>query len=144
MLDDLGLVPALQWQAREVAKRSGLTITFDGDELGEELPDEHRTAVYRVVQEALHNCEKHASAQNVRVTMRQQKDTLLLSIQDDGRGFDPQRTKGIGTRGMQERIENLGGIFNVESGKEHGTLVTVRLPLGRTTRPASAAELLCK
>ena len=135
MLDDLGLVPALQWQAREVSKRSGLVIHFESDEAADELADDHKTAVYRVVQEALHNCEKHSRAKQVRLTLRLQQDALLLSIQDDGCGFNPQTHKGVGIRGMQERIENLGGIFNVESAVSRGSLLTVRLPL-RSPRPA--------
>lgn len=130
MLDDLGLIPALQWQVREVSKRSGMVINFVSDEAVDEIGEEQKTAVYRVVQEALHNCEKHSGAKEVRITLRVQKEELLLSIQDDGKGFDPRMEKGVGIRGMQERIENLGGIFNVESTAGRGALLTVRLPLG--------------
>lgn len=130
MLDDLGLVPAIQWQAREIAKRSGLMVDVASEEMAD-LPDGHRTAVYRVVQEALHNCEKHARASEVRVTLGCQQDTLLLSVQDNGCGFAAQHLKGLGLRGMQERIENLGGMLNVESELGRGSLITVRLPLKR-------------
>jgi signal transduction histidine kinase len=129
MLDDLGLVPALQWQAREVSNRSATVVHFVSGEVADELPDEYKTAIYRVVQEALHNCEKHAHASEIRVTLRQQQDELLLSIQDNGCGFGPGKEKGLGLRGMQERIENLGGLFNVESGVGRGSLITVRLPV---------------
>ena len=128
MLDDLGLVPALQWQAREVSKRSGIDVTVVEENVSDELPDEHKTAIFRVVQETLHNCEKHSGAKHARVTVRQQRDALLLSVQDDGRGFTPQTNTGLGLRGMRERIENLGGILNVESETDHGSLITVRLP----------------
>ena len=128
MLDDLGLVPALQWQAREVSKRTGMMINVAADDVPDDLPDEYKTSIYRVVQEALHNCEQHARAKVVRVTVRHQHESLLLSIQDDGRGFQPQMEKGLGLLGMQERIARLGGTFNVDSQVGHGTLVMVRLP----------------
>ena len=130
MLDDLGLVPALRWQAREVSKRSGVAVNITGgDDVAADLPDEHKTAVYRVVQEALHNCEKHGKAKEIRVTVLQRQSELLLSIQDDGCGFQRNRERGLGLLGMQERIENLGGMFNVESEPGRGSLITVRLPL---------------
>ena len=129
MLDDLGLAPALHWQAREVSKRAGLAVTVDAVGVPEELPDEYRTSVYRVVQEALHNCEQHARATTVRVTLRVHGQALALSIQDDGVGFDAEAARGMGLLGMQERIANLGGALNVESEPGRGTLIMVRLPL---------------
>jgi signal transduction histidine kinase len=132
MLDDLGLVPALQWQGREVSKRSNLNVSVDAEGFPDDLPDEYRTAVYRVVQEALHNCEQHAHASSVRVTLRGHANSLVLSVQDDGRGFDSSTARGMGLLGMQERIANLGGTFNVESDTHHGTLLMVRLPLPKT------------
>ena len=129
MLDDLGLVPALQWQGREVSKRSGLAITVDAQGVPDELPDEYRTSLYRVVQEALHNSEQHAAASLVRVTLRAHGTALVLSIQDDGRGFDVEVVRGMGLVGMQERIVNLGGTLSVDSGAGCGTLITARLPV---------------
>jgi signal transduction histidine kinase len=129
MLDDLGLGPAVQWQAREVSKRSGVIVDVSGDEIPANLPEDYKTAVYRVVQEALHNSEKHARAKQIRVTFQHLQHALLLSIQDDGSGFASSTEKGLGLLGMQERIENLGGMFNVESDVGRGTLITVRLPL---------------
>jgi len=85
MLDDLGLVPALQWQAREVSKRGAVWVSVDAEGISEDLPEEHKTCVYRIVQEALHNCVQHAGARNVKVTVRQEDDRLLLSIEDDGK-----------------------------------------------------------
>ena len=134
MLDDLGLVPALQWQAREVSKRTGLIVNVAADGVPDELPEEYKTSIYRVVQEALHNCEQHAQAKLVRVTIRQQQESLLLSIQDDGRGFQPQSEKGLGLLGMQERVARLGGTFHVDSQVGHGTLVMVRLPFAHEAR----------
>ncbi len=138
MLDDLGLVPALEWQAREVSKRSGIWVKVAADGVSEELPEEHKTCVYRIVQEALHNCVQHAGARNVRVTVTQDPEQLLLSVEDDGKGFDPAREKGMGLVGMQERVSHLGGSFAVESQPGRGTVLNVALPLER--REAEAAQ----
>ena len=128
MLDDLGLVPALQWQAREVSKRGGIWVKVAAENVSEQLPEEHKTCVYRLVQEALHNCVRHAGAHNVKVTVRQSPKRLQLHIEDDGRGFDTQQ-KGMGLVGMQERVRNLNGSFVVESEAGRGTAIEVELPL---------------
>ena len=65
----------------------------------DELPDEYKTCIYRVVQEALHNCARHSRATTVRIRVEQERDRLLLNIQDDGQGFDARHTKGLGTAG---------------------------------------------
>src|SRR4030095_13105449 len=91
MLDDLGLVPALQWQAREVGKRTGLVVEVRDEEVSDDLPEEHKSCVYRVVQEALSNCVKHANARSVLVVVRQERDQLSLRIEDEGRGCDQRR-----------------------------------------------------
>jgi signal transduction histidine kinase len=129
MLDDLGLVPALQWQAREVSKRAGVWVKVAADGVSEELPEDHKTCVYRIVQEALHNCVQHAGARNVTVTVQQEADRLLLSIHDDGKGFSPVTEKGMGILGMQERVSHLKGTFAVESRPGQGTELRVMLPL---------------
>jgi signal transduction histidine kinase len=132
MLDDLGLVPALQWQAREASKRSGIWVKVAAEEVSEELTEDHKTCIYRIVQEALHNIVKHASARNVRITVTQEPDRLLLSIQDDGRGFNPPQERGMGLIGMEERVSALGGRLIVESAIGEGTLLRVALPLLQT------------
>jgi signal transduction histidine kinase len=129
MLDDLGLIPALQWQAREVSKRTGMVVKIAADQVSEELPEEHKTCVYRIVQEALHNSMQHARAQNVRVNVRQVENRLLLSIEDDGSGFNAQRERGLGLLGIEERVSYLGGTFQIDSTLGHGTVLNVVLPL---------------
>jgi signal transduction histidine kinase len=129
MLDDFGLVPALEWQARETSKRTGLRVHVTAPENPEELPDAHKTCIYRVVQEALHNCSRHAQARNVRVVVSQGTAKILLSVEDDGRGFDALRVRGLGLVGMQERVHHLGGEFEVHSEPGGGTRVAVELPL---------------
>jgi len=129
MLDDLGLVPALQWQAREVARRAGIRVNVDAASVSEELPEEHKTCVFRIVQEALHNCLQHAAARNVNITVAQEPSLLSLAIEDDGKGFNAREEKGMGLLGIEERVSHLGGRFAVESAPSHGTVLKVLLPL---------------
>jgi signal transduction histidine kinase len=129
MLDDLGLLPALEWQAREVGKRNGLWIKVDAADVSEELPEEHKTCIYRIVQEALHNIVQHAGAHSVNLTVRQQEGSLSVTVRDDGKGFDPHRQRGMGLLGIEERVGHLGGTLTVESQPGHGTTLHVKLPL---------------
>src|SRR5258708_5712771 len=129
MLDDLGLVAALEWQAREVAKRSRLTVEIVQKNVSDTLPEEYKTCVYRVVQEALSNCSKHARAKGVRIIVRQELERLLLTIEDDGKGFDVHRVRGLGLIGMSERVTHLSGTFEAESQEGRGTLLRIELPL---------------
>ena len=133
MLDDLGLVPALEWQAREVSKRSGVRVNVEAGQVSEDLPEEHKTCIYRVVQEALHNCIRHAGARSVTVTVRQSPEELSLSVEDDGKGFDVRRERGLGLIGIEERVANLGGNFAVESVPGRGARLRISLPLKETT-----------
>jgi signal transduction histidine kinase len=135
MLDDLGLVPALRWQAREISRRTSLRVKVSADGVPDDLPDGHRTCVYRVIQEALHNASTHARAQVARVTVRKENDQIRVVVEDDGAGFDPRQEKGMGIIGMEERVRALGGVFYVDSARGSGTTVSALLPLA----PATAA-----
>src|SRR5580704_3514845 len=129
MLDDFGLVPALEWQAREVSKRTGLRVHVAAQDNAGELSEELKTCIYRVVQEALHNCARHSPARNVKVVVKQEPSRILLSVEDDGHGFDARRVRGLGLVGMEERVNHLGGAFEVESRPGAGTRVAVELPI---------------
>lgn len=136
MLDDLGLIPALEWQAREVSKRTGMLVDTVEENVSETLPETHKTCVYRIVQEALNNCSKHAYAKNVRVVVRQEPRLLRVSIEDDGTGFEANRVRGLGLVGMNERVSQLGGELKVDSSPTTGTRLRIDLPL-----PISAENL---
>lgn len=129
MLDDLGLIPAVQWQAREVSRTSNVYVQVHADPIPEDLPDEHKTCIYRIVQEALRNAVRHAQAKTVRVRLSHDAERLALTIQDDGQGFVPEREKGLGLLGIQERVTHLRGTFSVASNLGEGTLIRVELPL---------------
>jgi signal transduction histidine kinase len=140
MLDDFGLAPALEWQARETGKRTGMRVQVVTELADEEMPEEHKTCVYRVVQEALNNCARHAQANTVQVSVVRRQGKILLSVQDDGSGFDPQRVRGLGLLGMEERVRHLGGSFEIDSHPGCGTLLRVSLPLAEI--PQRASELI--
>jgi signal transduction histidine kinase len=128
MLDDLGLIPALKWQARETSKSTSMDVAVAAELDSDELPDEYKTCIYRVVQEALHNCARHSHASTVRIRVGQELGRLLLTIQDDGQGFDVRETKGLGLLGIQERVTRLGGTCKLHSQPGLGTKLSVELP----------------
>lgn len=129
MLDDFGLLPALNWHAREMSKRTGLNVRITADPASDDLPDEHKTCIYRLVQEALNNAARHASARNLQVTVRNQNDRVTFSVQDDGSGFDKGSVRGLGLLGMEERVRRLGGAFRIDSQLGRGTTIFAELPL---------------
>lgn len=129
MLDDLGLVAAVEWQAREVSKRTGLLVHTVDENVPDDLPEDHKTCVYRVVQEALNNCSKHAQAKHARVTLKRVPNHLQVTIEDDGKGFDANRVRGLGLVGMNERVSQLGGTLKLESEPGRGARIFVDLPL---------------
>jgi signal transduction histidine kinase len=134
MLDDLGLLAALHWQARETLRRSGISvsITAEGaatDDADMKLPDAYRTTVYRVVQEALQNVIRHSEAKQAQIVIRREQDRLAVIVQDDGKGFDPAVTRGLGLIGMEERVHRLDGVLQINSEPDKGTIVSLSLPL---------------
>jgi signal transduction histidine kinase len=130
MLDDLGLIPALEWQAREVSRRSDLEVTVDAEDVSGQLADELKVCIYRVVQEALNNSANHSGAKNAKVRVTRNADRIRVQVEDDGRGFDPSRTRGMGLLGMEERVRRLNGGLAVKSSPGQGTTVTAELPVG--------------
>ena len=134
MLDDFGLVPALNWHAREMTKRTGLNVVVSADEVADDLPEEHKTCIYRLVQEALNNSARHANARTVEVVVRRESERVLFTVQDDGAGFDTRFVRGLGLLGMEERVRRLGGQLRIDSHPGRGTLVAAELPLVELAR----------
>ncbi len=129
MLDDFGLLPALNWHAREMSKRTGLNVRVASDEIPDDLPEEHKTCIYRVVQEALNNSARHAHARNLQVIVRNEDARVVFSVQDDGAGFDTRFVRGLGLLGMEERVRRLGGELHIDSQMGRGTTIQAELPL---------------
>jgi signal transduction histidine kinase len=134
MLDDFGLVPALNWHAREMTKRTGLNVVLTADEAADELPEEHTTCIYRLVQEAVNNAARHASARTVHVELRREEERVHVSVRDDGAGFDTRIVRGLGLLGMEERVRRLGGRIAVDSQPGRGTAISVELPVTELAR----------
>jgi len=129
MLDDLGLAPALEWQVRDFTRRSGIPVSLKVEEAILDLSEEQSTCIYRVVQEALTNCARHASANKVLVHVMRNAGLLDVVIGDDGKGFEPSNGRGFGLMGMQERARELGGSMSIMSQRGRGTIVSVQIPL---------------
>ena len=130
MLDELGVVPALNWLAREFTKHGGINVSVATDGEMDQVPESYRTCIYRVAQEALTNCARHARAHEVLLELKRVGNTLSLKVQDDGAGFDAsQPNTGIGLVGMKERVRELNGKLTIETGPNKGTLLNVQIPL---------------
>jgi signal transduction histidine kinase len=129
MLDDLGLVPALEWQARETSRRGDMEVDVQAAELTDDPPDQIKICIYRVVQEALQNAATHAHAKHAQVLLKREPHSIVVEISDDGAGFQPERTRGMGILGMEERVRQLGGTFFIQSARGKGTIVHAGLPL---------------
>jgi PAS domain S-box-containing protein len=132
LLDDLGLVAAIEWQAEEFQNRTGITCSLTIDPKDIVLDEKRSTALFRIFQEALTNVARHADATRVTASLRQKKGILELSMTDNGKGITEEQIsdpKSFGLTGMRERIHPLGGQVKVTGVHRKGTAVTVTLPL---------------
>ena len=144
---DLGLVAALEWQAREFEKQMGIAVIMRCPDKDIELDEDHATALFRIFQEALTNIAKHAHATRVTVSLRRQRQQLALSICDNGRGIAPAdrlKPQSFGLRGMSERARALGGTLALSAAPGGGTMVAIKIRLASpsgagTVRASSAA-----
>jgi len=132
MLDDIGLEAALQWQGREFSRHTGVPAKVEVQGSLDDLNDAQRTCIYRVVQEALTNCARHANAKHVVVSIRNKKGYVVVIVHDDGVGFNAQMTLrgGLGLLGMQERVKALDGLLDISSEPRGGTTIRVQIPIG--------------
>jgi signal transduction histidine kinase len=129
VLDDFGLVPALERLTDSFGEQTGLEVDFESRAGAERFPAEVETAIYRIVQESLTNVVKHAHAQRVSIVITRKDGALTAVVEDDGRGFDTsERGDGFGLEGMRERVALLDGRLAVESG-EAGTTLVAEVPL---------------
>jgi len=133
MLDDLGLVAAVEQEGRALFERGGPVVETEAVGAWRPIPPAAELALFRIVQEALRNVEKHAEAGHVAVTLRREGAQGHLTIEDDGRGFDrahPDWHAGVGLASMQERVRLLGGRIQVDSTPGRGTKIEAVIPLG--------------
>jgi signal transduction histidine kinase len=131
MLDDIGLGPALEWLGRDFSRRGTVAVAVQIDGTLDHLPEAHRTCVFRIVQEALTNCARHAGARNIRVNVHGGESRVSLTVQDDGVGFPDgrERSGGLGLLGIKERVNELGGSFKISSQPFRGAMLAVELPV---------------
>ena len=131
-LDHLGLITALKQYVQEYSHQYHLTVQFDAEDIKSiRLPQELETALYRIVQESLTNVALHARAGRVDILLNRRGDCLVMTIEDDGIGFDVNpltHENGLGLFGMRERVEMLGGVFLIESSPGKGTTISIEVP----------------
>lgn len=141
VLDDLGLVPALRSLARAFEERTGIAVRVDADaDAVTGLGREAEGSLFRIVQEALANVERHAGARCVQLVVRSGVEGLRVSVRDDGRGFAaPVAGGGMGLRNMRERAVLMGARLEIESGPGRGTCIALQLPLAEGHAGAVAA-----
>ena len=131
VLDDFGLVPAVERLTETFGEQTGITVRFESGLGGDRLPEEVETALYRIVQESLTNIVKHAQAQTVSVVLTRKPESVAALIEDDGRGFDVghARAEGFGLEGMRERVGLLDGKIQIESSEVGGTTLVAEVPI---------------
>jgi signal transduction histidine kinase len=141
MLDDFGLQPALEWHVRDFRRRYNLAVEMHLEGDLDSLPDRYRTCVYRVVQEALTNCIRHASASRIEVAVRRLSSRIELTIADDGVGLERGKTaRGLGLIGIEERVRELHGVVAIRSAADSGTRISISLPLPSALEEVSLAR----
>jgi signal transduction histidine kinase len=106
-----------------------MRLDVAAEDLPEEIPEEHKTCIFRLVQEALNNVCRHSNANLVTITLRTEDGRVSVTVRDNGRGFTPHRARGLGLIGMQERVTSLGGRLRIESEPGKGTIIEASLPL---------------
>ena len=106
-----------------------IEVLVESESVPEDLPDEYKIYIYRLVQEALNNAVRHSGARNAKVVVERLAESIVVRITDDGRGFDPVRSRGMGILGMEERVKRLGGTLRVESQPGKGATVIAELPI---------------
>lgn len=142
VLDDLGLGPALQWLADDLSRRSGVHATSATEGAQRRLATPAELALFRIAQEALRNIERHAAAEQAHVTLTRTQGQARLEITDDGSGFEVPddldalaRSGRLGTIGMRERAELVGGTFQLRSTPGQGTTIVAEVPTPAAATP---------
>ena len=135
VLDQLGLIPALQWVAERTLRPLGVEVAIQG-QTEPRLPAETELVLFRVAQEAIHNIARHSGASRVEVTLQRESGSIVMIVHDNGRGFDPTAVvpdpdsgRGLGLAGMQERASLVGGHVRILSAPGEGATVEVHIPL---------------
>jgi two-component system, NarL family, sensor histidine kinase UhpB len=132
ILDDLGLVAAVEWQAQEFERSTGITAELEVQATYPELDDACATTAFRILQETLTNVARHAQATRVKITLQVSSKELLLEVRDNGRGIsksDLLSSTSLGLIGSRERALACGGKLVIRGIRDHGTIALLRIPL---------------
>ncbi|MEO7548106.1 MAG: ATP-binding protein, partial [Ramlibacter sp.] len=131
LLDDLGLVPAIEWLVQNFSQRSGVACSLTVNE-DVELLEPYATGVFRIVQDSLANVAKHAQATLVQVQIERSATAVTLHVTDNGRGFSPaapRQPHSLGLMGLRERAQLLKGSLHIDSAPGRGTKINVQIPV---------------
>jgi signal transduction histidine kinase len=134
MLDDLGLIASIEWQASDFQKRTGIECKVYGSENDLSLSKEQSLVIFRIFQEALTNVARYANAKHVEIRLTTDGEVLNFDFHDDGRGIRPEEISGsqsLGLLGMRERVKHIGGIFRISGTINEGTTINVIIPLSQ-------------
>jgi len=141
ILDDLGLVPALEWLADNLLEQRGVETSVEVDAALPELSQEAHLLLFRIAQEALRNVGRHSNATRARISLQRCGDRLEMTVTDDGKGFEPPKEISdlvmmgkLGLLGMYERARLLCGSFDIRSEPSQGTTVVVELPMANVLK----------
>ncbi|MFC0775675.1 histidine kinase [Terrimonas alba] len=135
VLDQLGLVPAMEWHSRDFEKRTGLKTNFTTDFTEITLTDKKRIGLFRIFQESLTNIARHAEATRVDISLNIQEEEIIMLIEDDGKGFNTslvEHKKTLGLVGMRERAIMMGGTYIINSSPGNGTITEVIIPTDKS------------
>ncbi len=140
VLDALGLKVAMQTYCTEFSRRTHLPVIFEADTSLPQFPDIYNITLYRILQEALTNIIKHSQASQVWVDLSMEDEIVNLTVQDNGIGFNEDKTQsnGIGLTGLRERITIAGGTLNINSTPRHGTILSAQFPLSNHVKAKEA------
>ena len=137
ILDDLGLVRAVEAECTAIGQREGIEVVFTSKEIPDRLPPDIPLCLYRIIQEGLNNCICHSGAKSCEVILKGSGDTISLAVRDKGMGFNPDEVRnkpGLGLSSMRERVQLVGGYFKVDTEPGRGTSIHVSIPLKRTEK----------
>jgi len=137
ILDDLGLVDAMESECHRFSELEGIPVKFTADRFPEETSKDVSLCLYRVTQESLRNIAKHSQATDARVTLTGKNGSVFLSVEDSGVGFEPAKTQGkpgLGLASMEERVKLINGSLSIHSAPGKGTIIEIQAPLACTDR----------
>jgi len=143
ILDDLGLLEALKWLARDFQKRTGIRIEFDCPEESLKVEPALTIGLFRIFQETLTNIARHAEATDVSARLYTEEGRLVLTIMDNGKGFDPaaaKKKKTLGLLGMKERTLMMKGAYEIDSQPGKGTSLRFSVPLQSQQQPSLGTQ----